>query len=355
MTAALYGEGGFYASGGGAGRDRDFLTSPELGPLFGAVVARMLDAEWERCGRPDPWVVVEGGAGSGALAAAVLAAGPACAPALRYVAVEASAPLRLAAADRLRLEDPTQVLGPHAPPDPDDPAPGALPAQGPLVTTLAELPVGTFPGVVIANELLDNLPFDIYQRREDGWDEVRVGWDGSRWVEVLQPGDPTIAATLTELARDAPAGGRVPWENMARGWVTRARELLDRGSVVVIDYGRTTAEIAAAGGEWLRTYRRGGRGGPPLEDLGSQDITADVAVDQLGPVDRQSTQAEWLRRHGIGRLRDEAVANWREGAAAGDLPALRARSRVGEADALCDPTGLGGFVVLEWEIGPRPQ
>src|ERR1700730_15782327 len=106
IDVALYGAGGFYAAGGGAGRHRDFLTSPEVGPLFGGVVARAIDATWEACGQPDPWVVVETGAGSGTLAASVLAAAPACAPALRYVAVEISAALRGAGGRRLAVRGP---------------------------------------------------------------------------------------------------------------------------------------------------------------------------------------------------------------------------------------------------------
>jgi SAM-dependent MidA family methyltransferase len=84
MDLALYHpELGFYASGGRAGRRGDFLTSPEVGPLFGAVVARALDGWWEEMDRPDPFVVVEAGAGSGMLARTVLLAKPACAKALR--------------------------------------------------------------------------------------------------------------------------------------------------------------------------------------------------------------------------------------------------------------------------------
>jgi len=96
----LYGDEGFFTRGGGAGRRADFLTSPEVGPLFGAVVARALDAEWARLGRPDPFVVVEAAAGRGALARAVLDATPACRPALRYVCVERSAVLRARLEDR---------------------------------------------------------------------------------------------------------------------------------------------------------------------------------------------------------------------------------------------------------------
>jgi len=64
VEVALYGPSGFFTRGGGAGRaGQDFVTSPEVGPLFGACVARAIDREWERLGRPDPFVVVEAGAG----------------------------------------------------------------------------------------------------------------------------------------------------------------------------------------------------------------------------------------------------------------------------------------------------
>ena len=61
---------------GRAGRRGDFITSPEVGPLFGAVVARALDAWWAEAGEPDVFTVVEAGAGPGTLARSVLAAAP---------------------------------------------------------------------------------------------------------------------------------------------------------------------------------------------------------------------------------------------------------------------------------------
>ena len=84
MELALYDrEHGFYAAGGQAGRGGDFITSVEVGPLFGAVIARALDHWWNQMGHPDPFVVVEAGAGVGMLARTVLGAEPRCAPALR--------------------------------------------------------------------------------------------------------------------------------------------------------------------------------------------------------------------------------------------------------------------------------
>jgi SAM-dependent MidA family methyltransferase len=98
----------------------------------------------------------------------------------------------------------------------------------------------------------------------------------------------------------------------------------------------------------VRTYRRHERGGPPLEALGTQDITCEVAVDQLPVPATDRSQAEWLREHGIDDLVEEGRAIWRERAAIGDLAAVRARSRINEAEALVDPSGLGAFRVLEW-------
>jgi NADH dehydrogenase [ubiquinone] 1 alpha subcomplex assembly factor 7 len=336
---ALYGDGGFYASGRGAGRRADFLTSPEVGPLFGEVIARALDAWWLDLGRPDPYVVVEGGAGRGTLAAAVLAAAPACATALRYVLVE-RAGAQLADAS-LVFEPPALALGPLAP-DVDDDAAHPVPGTGPVVTELRELPAVGFTGVVLANELLDNLAFDLLERGADGWLEVRVGEDGGRLVEVLVP-----AAEQPDL--DAPIGARIPRQRQAAAWVRDALHLVERGRVVVIDYADTTASLARRPWtEWVRTYRGHGRGGSPLDAPGEQDITCEVSVDQLPGNFTARPQHEFLGAHGIDELADRARAAWQERAAIGDLEALRQRSRVGEAAALTDPAGLGAFRVLEW-------
>lgn len=353
VEAALYDpELGFYSGGAGsAGRDgSDFLTSPELGPLFGAVLARALDTWWEEQGFPDPWVVVEAGAGTGALAAGILGASPECGPALRYVMVERSEALRGRQAERLALEPPG-LSGLRA---------GA--GGGPLVTSIPDLPgPGSTPvGLILANELLDNLPFRLLERAEgpspEDWLEVRVGL-GSReeLVEVAVPAPPELAAFAARFAPDALWGARVPAQIEARAWVRRALAGMERGRLVVIDYADTTPALAARPWtEWLRTYRRHGRGGAPLEDPGRQDITCEVALDQLtqgaGRPALDRGQADFLRAHGIEELARCARERWEAGAAVGDLQALAARSRLGEAAALCDPTGLGAFRALEWVV-----
>lgn len=341
VEAALYHPGGgFYATGGRAGRRGDFLTSPEVGPLFGTVVARAVDAWWAEAGNPTTFVVLEAGAGPGTLAASVLAAAPACARALRWVLVERSAPQRALQAERLRLEDSTAAFAWLD--DPGDDAPAASPPSGPIVVSRAELP--RLPGscIVLANELLDNLPFGLVERTATGWSEVHVGWDGHALVEVLVP-------TNADLP-DMPFGVRVPRQVAAARWVDDALALAGPGGrVVAIDYASTTRDLADRPvHEWLRTYRQHGRGAPPLEALGTQDITCEVAIDQLPEPTSNRSQAAWLRAHGIDDLVAEGRQIWTERASIGDLAAVRARSRITEADALLDPAGLGAFRVLEW-------
>jgi SAM-dependent MidA family methyltransferase len=317
MREALYGDEGFYTrpGGGHAGRRGDFLTSPEVGPLFGAVLANYLDAEWTRIGRPDAFTVVDVGAGPGTLARTIMAAEPACAAALRYVAVEVSAPQR----ER----------------HPDG------------VTSVPTVPTEAIDGVIIANELLDNLPFRLAVF-DSGWREAYVALDDAgRASEMLSaPFDPPPAQLLDTAA----FGARVPLVEQASHFVESARQLLRSGSLLVIDYGvALTAELAhRPWRDWLRTYRGNQRGDHYLVDPGSQDITTDVPFDQLPAADAVRTQAQFLQRWGVEELVAEGKRVWEEQAARPGLEAMKMRSRISEAEALLDPSGLGNFLVAEW-------
>jgi SAM-dependent MidA family methyltransferase len=317
MDRALYGPDGFFmrSDGGSAGRRGDFLTSPEVGPLFGVVIARVLDAEWERLGRPDRFVVVDAGAGPGTLARSVLAAAPACTAAMRYVAVEISAEQRWRHPDG--------------------------------VESASSLPDGPFTGVIIANELLDNLPFRLAVF-DQGWREAFVEStpDGS-FVERLS----AVFDPVPDVLPPRPAhGARAPLIDRAATWVVEARSRLERGSLLVIDYGTAhTGDLATRPWrDWLRTFRSNGRGDHYLSDPGTQDITTDLPLDQLPEPDSIRTQAQFLQLHGIEELVDEGRRHWELHAARPDLEAMRMRSRIREAEAVLDPAGLGGFLVAEW-------
>jgi SAM-dependent MidA family methyltransferase len=309
MSDALYGPTGFYSTGGSAGRRGDFITSPEVGPLFGTVIAAFLDAEWVTAGRPDRFDVIEVGAGPGTLARTVLAAGPECGEALRYTAVEVS--------DAQRERHPDGVM------------------------SVAQVPDGELSGVVLANELLDNLPFRL------------AVYDGSWREAFVVAGSEVLSAPFNPspsvLPDAASHGARAPLVDSASRFVIDVLGRLS-GTLVLFDYfTATTAELVSRPWrDWLRTYRAHERGGHYLAAPGSQDITCEVPLDQLPTPDAVRSQAHWLALHGIDDLVDEGRRLWMEQASRPGLEAMRMRSRISEAEALTDSTGLGGFTVAEW-------
>jgi SAM-dependent MidA family methyltransferase len=318
MSIALYGEHGFYTRADGvgrAGRRGDFITSPEVGPLFGLLLARHIDNEWKRCGSPTVFTVVDAGAGPGTLARSILAASPECLPALQYVAVEASATQRAMHPDNIAS---TVVMPSHI----DN-------------------------GIIIANELLDNLPFHLWVF-DGGWRRARVSMGSGGFTEILESVPPP--ACLPSSARH---GARAPEQVAAQRWLGDALGSLTNGSVLVIDYCTPLTAIAVASPwrEWLRTYVGHERGGHYLKNPGSQDITCQVMIDQLTYVaepDGVRTQAQFLQMLGIEELVAEGREVWAANASRPTLDALKMRSRVSEAEALLDPAGLGAFSVLEW-------
>ncbi len=322
MDIALYGEHGFYASGGTAGRRGDFITSPEVGPLFGTVLATALDSWWNDLGRPDPFTVVEAGAGPGTLARSIVAAAPQSLAAMRYVAVE------VAALQRARHPS--------------------------AIESAAVMPTEQFVGVIIANELLDNLPFRLFVM-DGGWREafVTVQRDGSL-AEVLRVADDVDTSVLPA---NAVLGARVPVQIRAVRWMESSRALLLSGTMLIIDYALpTTAQFASRPWrDWLRTFRGHERGQHYLRNPGLQDITADVAIDQLvsamGEPDAVRSQNQFLRRWGIDELVAHGRQYWTDNAAAPTLAAIKMRSRIGEAEALLAEPGLGSFTTIEYAVG----
>lgn len=317
MYHALYAEHGFYSSGGRAGRRGDFLTSPEVGPLFGTVIARWIDSQWNAHGRPDDFQIVEVGAGPGTLARAVLAAEPDCLDHCDYVAVEVSASQRESHPDGVR--------------------------------SASEMPTRIEHGLVIANELLDNLPFDLWVF-DEGWRQAHVVDSGGAFSEILVS-EPVPAC----LPSRAPHGSRAPVHTDALQWLADIFSRVGSGAVLAFDYCTAfTAEVAQMPWrEWLRTYSGHQRGVHYLRDTGLQDITTQVCIDQLASVrepDAVRTQSQFLKLWGIDELVDEGRRTWEAAAAAPTLHAMKMRSRVSESEALLDSSGLGAFTALEWYL-----
>ena len=255
MELALYGPHGFYtdpAGSGRAGRRGDFLTSPEVGPLFGAVVARFLDAEWERLGRPDPFTVVDAGAGPGTLARA-----RARRPARRAAPRCATSPSRC-----------RRPSGRRHPAGVESRRRAARRADR---RRRARQRAARQPAV----------PARRVRRRRGARRTSSPGADGA-FVEVLSaPLDPLPAVLpATAGARRRGPRCRTP---PRRGW-PRPGGSCGEGRSSSIDYARpTTAELAGLdrGGSGCARTAANERGGHYLADPGDQDITADVALDQL--------------------------------------------------------------------------
>jgi SAM-dependent MidA family methyltransferase len=340
MEIALYdSERGYYRGAAARpGRDGDFLTAPEAHPIFGRAIARFADDVWQALGRPARFTVREHGAGTGALAEALLAGLDADASAafgaIRYRVVEVE-PARLSAV-RSRLD----AVGRAGVLESDDGNP--------------------IDGLVIANEVLDALPTHRVVLRDGELREIFVGVDADgRLIDA--EGDPSTPLLARRLAED-----RVAFEEGQRGeiclaaetWLSSAAAGLRRGVVLLIDYGHQAAELydprRRAGGT-LAAYLRHQVHDDPYRAVGRQDLTAHVdvtaveralavaALDHLGT----TTQSAFLEQLGAG----EILVTYQSGPAASLQAYLEARSALAR---MIDPAAMGRFSVMAFGRGLSP-
>ncbi|HYN49217.1 MAG TPA: SAM-dependent methyltransferase [Candidatus Nanopelagicales bacterium] len=334
MALALgHAEGGYYtAAAPRPTRGGDFLTAPELHPIFGAALARQVAEAWERLGRPAPFTLLEYGAGAGTLALAILAGlredGSPLADTLVYAPVELN---------RHRLAE----LGARAA------------AAGVRVVDPAGLDAAPTAGVVLANEFLDALPVHVLEVRDGRAREVRVTVeaDGSFGETLGASLDPAILDQLERLAREGVAlaeGQRMEVRPAVEAWAREVGRRLAAGLVLVLDYGAPAADLYGprrrAG--TLMTYRghaAEGDAGAPYRDVGERDITAHVDTTALGAalvgagldLLGETSQAEMLVGCGL-----EQLMQRRQAGVTRVSDALELR---GAVMRLLDPRHLGGF------------
>jgi SAM-dependent MidA family methyltransferase len=270
MARALYEPGMGYYSGPSRpfGEAGDFVTAPELSPLFAACVAAQA-SQWFAHAAPE---VVEFGAGTGRLAAGVLDALRVLGtPARAYAIVEVSGALRARQRETIARE-----------------APWALEA----VRWLDALP-SSIDGVVIGNEVLDAMPVRVWEHEGDALAEVGVALgddDGFRWA--ARPADAALREALVtalcaacdDPACDDPFGrlgpGRYRSElgEQAQAWVGTVGRALRRGALLLLDYGFPAREYyhPQRDAGTLIAHRRHRAHGDVLRWPGLQDITAHV-------------------------------------------------------------------------------
>lgn len=248
MSLALYQPGlGYYANGTRKfgtmpGSGSDFVTAPELSPLFGRALAVQV-RQWLEAAQAD--TVVEFGAGSGALAEQLL---DSLGDAVRsYLIVDLSGELRERQAQRLaRFGERVQWL---------DRLPEAL------------------TGVIVGNEVLDAMPVQLARWDGAQWQERGVAWNGEAFVWADADGGPHppvearfVPGTVTELHRQAEA------------FVATLAGCLRRGAAIFIDYGFPEAEYyhPQRHGGTLMCHRGHRADADPLVEVGLKDITAHV-------------------------------------------------------------------------------
>ena len=324
---------GYYARAGRrSGRAGDFFTSVDTGPLFGELLGVQLAEMWRLTSAgapPAPFDLVEAGAGNGRLARSVLdylaTADPACYQALRLTLVERSPAARAAQ---------PAVLDGHA---------DRLTASG------AELPE-QFRGILIANELLDALPVHSIVMTGAGLREVYVALRDGRFVETTAPATAAVREHVDRFDIRLEPGWRGEVSPAAVDWVRAVGQRLQRGFLLLIDYGHEARELYSpthAHGT-LACYRRhqvataDGRAATPwLEDPGGCDITAHVDLTAV----RAAAEEAGLRPLGaldqtyflLGLAQSAGVMD-DAAAATGELDALRRRLAL---KTLLAPGGLG--------------
>ncbi len=287
MELALYAPGlGYYAAGKHKfGADGDFVTAPELGPLFARCVARAAGSILEQAGGD----ILEAGAGSGALAAELLLELETLdrLPE-RYLILELGNELRDRQAETLRRKAPKFLKRVHWL--------NALPAD--------------FRGVMLANELLDALPVERFKVTDGGVQQLYVAWENDRFVWREKPADDRIRARIEPLALAPGYTSEINF--MAEAWARSAADALKQGALLLIDYGFPRAEFyhpQRSDGTLMCHYRHRAHD-DPLMLVGLQDITAHVDFTAIAEAGRDAglallgytSQAAFLIGSGLEQL-----------------------------------------------------
>lgn len=285
MELALYTPGLGYYSGGARkfGAAGDFVTAPELSPLFAEALAFQA-ADILAAGEPE---IIEVGAGTGTLAVGLLGAlERRNALPRRYAIVELSAELRQRQRENLEA---------------------AAPRLLPRVEWLDALPA-TFSGLVLANEVLDAMPVHIAAWREDGIRERGVAVDAAgSFVWQERPAEGALLGAARTLPVGAPYVSEI--NLAARAWVATWGGILARGALILIDYGFPRREYyhsQRTSGTLMCHYRHHAHA-DPFYLPGLNDITAHVDFTALADaghaaglaVPGYTSQAEFLLNCGL--------------------------------------------------------
>jgi SAM-dependent MidA family methyltransferase len=294
MDLALYAPGlGYYSAGATKlGPSGDFVTAPEISPLFGRCVANAC-MPWLRA-NPQA-VILEIGAGTGALAAELLAAFERSGtPVSCYLVLEVSADLR----ERQRATLAARV-----------------PRLQPVVQWLDALPEAPITALVIANEVADALPVSRFTKRDGVVLAQGVAVIDGHCGWATRPASATLAGAVAEIEAELgcalPDGYTSEVSLRLPAWVSAVAATLERGVLLACDYGLSRPEYYhpdRRDGTLICHYRHRAHADPFFHP-GLQDITAWLDFSALAlagkaarlQVAGYATQAHFLVDAGLDR------------------------------------------------------
>lgn len=324
MEMCLYdAEEGFFSAGPvRSSKKGDFVTSPEISWAFGYCVG-----EWAEKSVPsDGAAFVEIGAGSGALLSEI--ADLWTVRGLPLYAVERSAEAQVWIT-------------------------ASLDGVG-AVASIEDIPAG-IDAVVVANEVLDNMPAALARRTEDGWVEIGVGLEGGDLVLVEVPPRDAVVEWCEDTFGEVESGSTVSVQVGVAEWIDSVFDHFGKVSMCLIDYGGRSDELAIRDpASIIRTYRKHQSGFDWLQHPGKTDITVDVnvtavlkAISRAGRIARLMSQNDFLLEHGLDAIIADARGGELLAASKGAvMHQLENRSERLDMEALIDPTGLGNFQVI---------
>jgi SAM-dependent MidA family methyltransferase len=272
MDLALYHpELGYYARATHqSGRAGDFFTSVDVGPSFGRLLARQCAEMWRLVDRPSAFDLVEAGASSGRLAKDVL-------DAAQHFDGDFYDAIRL----RLVEKSPRARAAQQA----------TLNGHTPKLASSGEDVPASVTGVIYANELLDAFPVHAVEMTGDGLSEVVVDADGDHLIERLRPAPQNLADYLAACGAHLRPGWKAEINLNAVQWTGEAARAIDRGFLLLIDYGHESSDLYAAshaGGTRAafsqhvhREDAPGAASAPWLDDPGASDITSHVDLTSV--------------------------------------------------------------------------
>ncbi len=209
--------------------------------------------------------------------------------------------------------------------------------------------------MVIANEVLDNMPTRLVERTADGWMETRVGESSGSLTLVSVPADPELSAWCDTRLAPAPVGRLVAAQQQFDRWMEDLAVTLGPLAICVIDYGGSTLELGQRDrGSVVRSYLSQHSGLDYLVHPGETDVTVDVNTDVLAAAAHASggdvtevSQRSFLADLGVPGILADIRRRANEFASSGDVMAqVAARSEAVGIGALMDASGLGGFRVM---------